>query len=79
MDDLLRLSRQTMDVMKLHQRPHVIYTADDTGLKLTCSSGIQKLLATEVSKRVHKATHGEKGETMRVQTHKEFVKTTGFR
>jgi hypothetical protein len=55
-----------MDVMKLHQRPHLIYTADNAGLKLTCSSGIQKLLAVEGSKRVPKATHGEKGETMRV-------------
>jgi hypothetical protein len=40
-----------MDAMKLHQRPHLIYNADETGFKLTYSSGNQKLLAVYGSKR----------------------------
>jgi hypothetical protein len=31
-DEFLRLSMQTMDAMKLHQRPHSIYNLDERGL-----------------------------------------------
>jgi hypothetical protein len=59
-----------MDAMKLHQQPHLMYEyiqkLDETGLRLTCNSGSQKLLAVEGSKRVPTATHREKGETVTV-------------
>jgi hypothetical protein len=56
-DDFFKLSRQTMDAIKLHQRPHLIYNLGETGLQQTCSSGSQKLLAVESSKRVPAGTH----------------------
>jgi hypothetical protein len=40
-DDLFKLSRQTMEAMKLHQRPHFIYNLDETELQLTCISDNQ--------------------------------------
>jgi hypothetical protein len=52
-----------MDAMKLHQKPHLIYSLDETEFSLTCSSENQKVLAVEASKRVPTATHEEKGET----------------
>jgi hypothetical protein len=33
--------------MKLHQRPHLIYNLDETGVKLTYNSGNRKLLAVK--------------------------------
>lgn len=38
----------------------------ETGFSLTCSSGNQKLLTVEASKRVSTATPGEEGEAVRV-------------
>jgi hypothetical protein len=52
-DDCFKLSKQTMDAMKLAQGTHLIYNLDETGLQLTCSSGNQK-----GSKTVPTATHG---------------------
>jgi hypothetical protein len=57
-DYTFKLSRPTTEAMKLHQLSHLIYNFDETGLKLTRSSGSQKLLAVEASKRVPTATHG---------------------
>jgi hypothetical protein len=57
-DVSFKLSRQKTDAMNLHQRPHLVYNLDETGLQLTCSSGNQKLLAKEGSKTVPTATHG---------------------
>jgi hypothetical protein len=39
---------------------------DETGLKMSYSSGNQKLLAVKCSKRIHSTTHGEKAETVTV-------------
>jgi hypothetical protein len=39
-----------MDAMKLQQWPHLIYVLGETGLKLTYSSGNQKLSAVKGSK-----------------------------
>jgi hypothetical protein len=38
-----------MDAMKLHQRHHLIYSVNETGLKLTYNSGKRKLLAVKGS------------------------------
>jgi hypothetical protein len=43
-DDFSKLLRQTMKAMKLNLRLPLIYNVDETGLKLTYSSGNQKLL-----------------------------------
>jgi hypothetical protein len=51
---------------KLHQRPHLINKLDEIGLKLTCSTVSQKLLAAEGSKRISTATHREREETVTV-------------
>jgi hypothetical protein len=55
-----------MDAMKLHKRPHLMHNVDDTGPKLTYNSGNRKLLAVKGSTCIHKATHGEKGETVAI-------------
>jgi hypothetical protein len=39
-----------VEAMKLHQRPHLIYNADATGLKPTNISGNQTLLAVKGNK-----------------------------
>jgi hypothetical protein len=62
----LKLLRQTMDAIKLHQRPHLIYRVDETGIKLAYNSGNQKLLIVKDSRRIHNAVHGEKGETVTI-------------
>jgi hypothetical protein len=49
--DFFKVLRQTMDPTKLHQRPHLIYNADEKGPKLTYISGNQELLAVKGSKR----------------------------
>jgi hypothetical protein len=49
--DFLKLLRQTMEAMKLHQRLYLIYNVDDTGLKMIYNSGNQKLLAVKGNKR----------------------------
>jgi hypothetical protein len=64
--------------MKLHQRPHLIYKLDETGLKLTCSSVNQNILAAEGSRRVSSTTQREKGETVTVVACMESVETIGF-
>jgi hypothetical protein len=48
--EFFTLLRQTMNAMKLHQRPNLIYKVDERGFKLTYSSGNQKLLAVNDSK-----------------------------
>jgi hypothetical protein len=45
-----------MEVMKLHQRPHIMYSEDQKRLKLTYKSETQNLLAI--------IRKGEKGETV---------------
>jgi hypothetical protein len=65
-DGFFKLSAQTMKSLKMHQRPRLIYTLYETEFQLTCSSGNQKLLVVEDSKRIPTATHGKKGESMRV-------------
>jgi hypothetical protein len=42
---------KTVDAMKLHQGPHLMYSADERGWKPAYSSGDQKLLALKGSKR----------------------------
>jgi hypothetical protein len=46
-----------MDAMKLHQRPHLMYSVDETGLELIYSPGNQKLLAVKGIKRIYSDTH----------------------
>jgi hypothetical protein len=41
-----------VEAMELHQRPHLIYNVDKTGLKLTYNFGHQKLLAVKDSKKI---------------------------
>jgi hypothetical protein len=50
----------------------------ETGLQQTCTSGNQKLLAVEGTKRVPAATHEGKGETMTVAACTEQVETIAF-
>jgi hypothetical protein len=38
-----------MEAMKLHQRPLLIYNADETEIKLTYNSGNQKMLPVDGS------------------------------
>jgi hypothetical protein len=64
--NFIKVLKQTVEAMKLHQRSHLIYSVDETELQMTYSSGNQKLLAVKGSKRIHSATHGEKIETVRV-------------
>jgi hypothetical protein len=49
--NFFKLLRQTMDAMKSHQQPHLIYSVDETGLKLTYSSDNQKLFSIKGRKR----------------------------
>jgi hypothetical protein len=65
-DYFLKLLRQTMGAMKLHERLHLIYSVEETGLKPTYSSGNQKPLAVKGSKILHTDTRGEKRETLAV-------------
>jgi hypothetical protein len=60
--DFPNLSTQKTKSMKLHQRPHSIYTLDEIEFQLTCSSDNQKILAVEGSKIVPIATHGKMEE-----------------
>ena len=61
--DFFNLLKEVYDKMSL--QPENIYNVDETGLQLTFD-GKEKVLAAKGSKRVHKATHGEKGETVTV-------------
>jgi hypothetical protein len=47
-----------MVTMNLYQRPHIMYSVDEKGLKLTYKSDNQKRLAVYGSKTVNTDTHG---------------------
>jgi hypothetical protein len=65
-DDFLKLSRPTMEAVTLHQRLHLMGSMDELGLKLTYSSGNQKLLGIKGSKGVHTDTLRKGGEAVTV-------------
>ncbi|XP_011859495.1 PREDICTED: uncharacterized protein LOC105556986 [Vollenhovia emeryi] len=63
--DFYDLLGRTMDELDLHNNPQLIYNVDESGLQLSYSNKF-KVLALKGSKRVHTATHAEKGETVTV-------------
>ncbi|KAJ8897344.1 hypothetical protein PR048_002690 [Dryococelus australis] len=53
---------KTLDKINLHNQPHLIYNADESGLQLTYNCS-QLVLVEKGCKFVHAATQGEKVET----------------
>ncbi|KAJ4451546.1 hypothetical protein ANN_03012 [Periplaneta americana] len=63
--DFFELLKKTLIELDLCDKPQLLYNVDESGLQLTYSSS-QLVLAQKGSKRVHTATHSDRGETVTV-------------
>lgn len=63
--DFFDLLKKTLIELDLCDKPQLLYNVDESGLQLTYSSS-QLVLAQKGSKRVHTATHSDRGETVTV-------------
>jgi hypothetical protein len=64
LSDILKPLKRTMEAMKSHQQPHLVWTRRVLTHRLTVL--VIRSLGQESSKRIQSGTHGEKGETLTI-------------